>query len=352
MRVLTVNAGSTSLKLAEVDDGQVTHAPDSLEVVFADRPPDVIAHRVVHGGERTTSEIVDDTVLEQLRMLTDLAPLHQTPALDALERCRAKWPGIANVACFDTAFHSTIPEAARTYALPRGCGRWCVCTASTACRMRGPSAGPMPSRPTPAGWWSPTSGVARRCARRWTVAASSPRWGSPLSTDWSWRRGAEPSIPAPSSGFNDTRMRTSATCSNTRAAFSDSAARATCASCTSASQRATPTRRWRSRYGCTARSLSSAVASRHSVVSTRWSSPAGSESTTTSRAALAESVAWLGVGLDDTRAVPSGEDCEISSGASTVRAFVIRSREDLQLAAEATAVIHRVLGTRTPPAGR
>jgi acetate kinase len=50
--------------------------------------------------------------------LTELAPLHQPPALHAIDRCRAAWPDRRQVACFDTAFHSTIPPAASTYALP------------------------------------------------------------------------------------------------------------------------------------------------------------------------------------------------------------------------------------------
>jgi acetate kinase len=52
-----------------------------------------------------------------LDALSELAPLHQSPALGALRQCRATWPQVPNVACFDTAFHATIPEAARTYAL-------------------------------------------------------------------------------------------------------------------------------------------------------------------------------------------------------------------------------------------
>jgi acetate kinase len=73
---------------------------------------------VVHGGERTGAVLVDDAVLAELHGLTDLAPLHQPPALDAIERCRRSLPGTPQVACFDTAFHASIPAAARTYALP------------------------------------------------------------------------------------------------------------------------------------------------------------------------------------------------------------------------------------------
>jgi acetate kinase len=50
--------------------------------------------------------------------LGDLAPLHQPPALRAMDRTLAAWPQVPQVACFDTAFHTTIPQAASTYALP------------------------------------------------------------------------------------------------------------------------------------------------------------------------------------------------------------------------------------------
>jgi acetate kinase len=61
---------------------------------------------------------VTDGVVAELERLIELAPLHQPPALAALATCRARWPSIPNVACFDTAFHATIPDAARTYAIP------------------------------------------------------------------------------------------------------------------------------------------------------------------------------------------------------------------------------------------
>jgi acetate kinase len=118
VRLLTVNAGSTSLKIVEVVDGRAIGVPASLDDALAGDPPDGIVHRIVHGGDRTTAELVDDSVVAGLRSLTDLAPLHQPAALDALEECRSRWPDVPNVACFDTAFHATIPEAARTYALP------------------------------------------------------------------------------------------------------------------------------------------------------------------------------------------------------------------------------------------
>jgi acetate kinase len=116
--VLVVNAGSTSLKLARCSGDEVVGTYSSLEEALAAEPPDAVAHRVVHGGERTGAALVDDDVLEELRSLVELAPLHQPPALEAMERTRSALPGVPQIACFDTAFHATIPAAGRTYALP------------------------------------------------------------------------------------------------------------------------------------------------------------------------------------------------------------------------------------------
>lgn len=121
MRVLVVNAGSTSVKVSLVDDGGVVQQYDGIDGALHDAQPDAVAHRVVHGGTRTAAALVNDDLVAELRALTDLAPLHQPPALDAINRCRAALPDVRQVACFDTAFHVTIPAEARTYALP---ARW------------------------------------------------------------------------------------------------------------------------------------------------------------------------------------------------------------------------------------
>jgi acetate kinase len=68
-----------------------------------------VIHRVVHGGDRTGATILDDTVIAELRALTELAPLHQPAALEAIERCRRRWPTATRIACFDTTFHATMP---------------------------------------------------------------------------------------------------------------------------------------------------------------------------------------------------------------------------------------------------
>ena len=117
--VLVVNSGSTSLKVSRCFGDELTGTYSSLEEALAGEPPDAVAHRVVHGGDRTGPVVVDDAVLEGLRALVELAPLHQPPALEGIVRARSALPGVPQVACFDTAFHATIPPAARTYALPR-----------------------------------------------------------------------------------------------------------------------------------------------------------------------------------------------------------------------------------------
>jgi acetate kinase len=77
-----------------------------------------IGHRVVHGGERLIAPaLVDPAVLAEIEALTDLAPLHQPASIAPIRAIAAIRPDIAQVACFDTAFHATLPEAERTFAL-------------------------------------------------------------------------------------------------------------------------------------------------------------------------------------------------------------------------------------------
>uniref|UniRef100_UPI003BEEFD83 acetate/propionate family kinase n=1 Tax=Burkholderia arboris TaxID=488730 RepID=UPI003BEEFD83 len=78
-----------------------------------------IAHRVVHGGARYADPvIVDDAVLDALRTLTPLAPLHQPHSLDAIEVLRDAFPDLPQIAVFDTAFHRTLPRAEQLLPLP------------------------------------------------------------------------------------------------------------------------------------------------------------------------------------------------------------------------------------------
>ena len=78
-----------------------------------------VGHRVVHGGEEFTgSVVVDDEVITSIEKFADLAPLHNPPNLAGIRAVQRRIPDVPQVACFDTAFHSTIPEVAYMYALP------------------------------------------------------------------------------------------------------------------------------------------------------------------------------------------------------------------------------------------
>jgi acetate kinase len=135
MRVLVVNAGSSSLKLRLLDDNDALEQSVDLpagssgldttalaQAIGQWAHPDAVGHRVVHGGGHFTGPVVvDAAVRQQLADLVDLAPLHQPKSLAALDAVTAVLPSVPPVACFDTAFHATIPAAAATYAIP---GEW------------------------------------------------------------------------------------------------------------------------------------------------------------------------------------------------------------------------------------
>ena len=140
MTFLVLNCGSSSIKYAvfEADgrtqrlEGLVEHlgetgGPDlrtALETVLARLPfrdaITAVGHRVVHGGESFVAPTrIDDAVLEALRPLDNLAPLHNPVARQALLQCRALLPDCPQFAFFDTAFHRSMPARASTYAVPR-----------------------------------------------------------------------------------------------------------------------------------------------------------------------------------------------------------------------------------------
>ena len=134
MRVLSVNVGSSSLKLSVVDAALVAseELPASPEdpgpevwglavegLIERAGPVDAVGHRIVHGGmELTAPAVLDPEVRERLEALVDLAPDHLPRSLAAAGMVARLLPGVPQVACFDTAFHSRLPEHAATYALP------------------------------------------------------------------------------------------------------------------------------------------------------------------------------------------------------------------------------------------
>jgi len=136
-RVLVVNAGSSSLKLSvvgadgsasdtyQIDDWDGSPGAPALRAYLgrlagSARPPEAIGHRVVHGGTLyTTAALIDDQVRAGIAGLTSLAPLHQPRALAGIDAATAAFGSLPQVACFDTAFHATLPPEASTYPLPR-----------------------------------------------------------------------------------------------------------------------------------------------------------------------------------------------------------------------------------------
>ena len=94
--------------------------PSALEpFAGAMRRADAVGHRVVHGGpDLREPTVLDDDAVAAIEALTPLAPLHQPRALAGIRAVQSALPGVPAVACFDTAFHATLPAAAATYALP------------------------------------------------------------------------------------------------------------------------------------------------------------------------------------------------------------------------------------------
>ena len=133
MRVLVVNTGSSSVKLRLLDGTELAGstdlgAPSTLDpgevgdavgALAGESGVDAAGHRIVHGGPLFTSAVVvDDKVRAELEAVVDLAPLHLPASLAGLDAVRTALPSVPSVACFDTAFHATIPALAATYGLP------------------------------------------------------------------------------------------------------------------------------------------------------------------------------------------------------------------------------------------
>ena len=132
MRVLVVNTGSSSLKLSLLEGERVETSttierwdgPGDLGPLrdFIGRAGDIqaVGHRVVHGGPQHRASVrVDESVVDYLDSIADLAPLHNPRAVAAIRAVGEVVPDLPGVAAFDTSFHATIPAAAATYALPR-----------------------------------------------------------------------------------------------------------------------------------------------------------------------------------------------------------------------------------------
>jgi acetate kinase len=161
--ILVLNSGSSSVKAAwfRADAGlrrlgagvvadvgtpnstfSVTHSPDEVvreeqldgvdheaaidlllthvETWESAEPVAAIGHRIVHGGSEFAQPVlIDEEVLARLTPLTALAPIHLPQNLAGIAAAGNRWPGLPQVACFDTGFHRTMPDVARLTGLPR-----------------------------------------------------------------------------------------------------------------------------------------------------------------------------------------------------------------------------------------
>ncbi len=164
MKILVINAGSSSLKYQFIDidtkqvlakglcerigiDGKLTQKvsgrdnfvredamkdhSDAIKMVIEAltdkevgvisdmKEIDAVGHRVVHGGEIFSgSVVIDDAVMDALQQCVELAPLHNPANIIGIEACAKIMPGVPQVGVFDTAFHQTMPKEAYMYALP------------------------------------------------------------------------------------------------------------------------------------------------------------------------------------------------------------------------------------------
>ncbi len=128
--VLVVNVGGATLALSLVaaDGTRLAshtvepwdgHDPVPLREFLAEAPPvGAVGHRVVHGGDLDRPVVIDASVVEMIRAAGALSPVHQERALAGIEAATGELPAVPHVACFDTAFHRTVPERAAVYALP------------------------------------------------------------------------------------------------------------------------------------------------------------------------------------------------------------------------------------------
>ena len=143
MKILVLNAGSSSIKYQVFDmeeqqvlvgglidrigdtGGEMASHHEALERIIQHLQAagiggiDAIGHRVVHGGEHFKQPaLIDTTVVDTIRAMIPLAPLHNPANLAGIEVAQRLFPGIPQVAVFDTAFHQTMPPVAFRYALP------------------------------------------------------------------------------------------------------------------------------------------------------------------------------------------------------------------------------------------
>jgi len=134
--ILTLNEGSSSLKFGlyaagpgaveTLAEGAVETGPghdarfDRIEAALGAARPEAIGHRIVHGGPDLFEPVlIDAGVIARLEAATDFAPLHGPAALALIRAATARYPGLPQIACFDTGFHARLPDVAAVLPIPR-----------------------------------------------------------------------------------------------------------------------------------------------------------------------------------------------------------------------------------------
>ncbi len=128
--ILTINSGSSSLKAClfhsdgtrrDFRYGHIRSPQEAFDQLMRDlhhEMPVMVGHRFVHGGEvAEPARVIDAAEQARLESLVHLAPLHMPGNLLGVELCRERFP-VPQVACFDTAFHATMPEVAKRFPIP------------------------------------------------------------------------------------------------------------------------------------------------------------------------------------------------------------------------------------------
>jgi acetate kinase len=365
VRILIVNAGSSSLKLRVLGPGdEVASSADLLaprgpaprdtaalaEALEGFGPVDAVGHRVVHGGtEFSGPVVVTGDVRRRLEQLTDLAPLHQPKSLAALDAVGRVLPRIPAVACFDTAFHASIPAAAATFALPHEWRtRWTLrrygfhglshsYVSRRAATMASPGASEF--RVVTCHLGAGASLAAVQGGRSVdTTMGFTPLDGLVMATRsgsvdpglvlWLEEHAGMPPGELAATLENRSGLLGLAGTADMREVLSRAA---------SGDERAVVARdvylhRLRA-------SVAAMVAAMDGLDALVFTGGVG-ENSAEIRSRAGRSLGFLGVGIDDARnAGGGGDDYEISADGAAVRAFVIAAREDLEIAAQVRTVL-------------
>jgi len=116
---LTVNDGEPVILARQDYEGALAAISNELEIRNLNNSVEFVGHRIAHGGSLfSQSVLITDEVIEQIRLVSPLAPLHNYANLHGVESARARFPGVPQVAVFDTSFHQTLKPEAYLYGLP------------------------------------------------------------------------------------------------------------------------------------------------------------------------------------------------------------------------------------------